>query len=141
MLQLQPQPKIKDGTPRHLMKKTVLVVEDSRTDRLLIASLLQNAGLNVPLADSVTAAERWLADNGVPDAIVLDIVMPDDTGLELCRRLRADPLTASVPILFCSSKDQEFDQFWALRQGGNAYITKPFDPNELVTKVQKYLGV
>lgn len=123
------------------MKKTVLVVEDSRTDRLLIASLLQSAGLNVPLADSVTAAERWLTDNGVPDAIVLDIVMPDDTGLELCRRLRADPLTASVPILFCSSKDQEFDQFWALRQGGNAYITKPFDPNELVTKVQKYLGV
>lgn len=129
------------GSLKHLMKKTVLVVEDSRTDRLLIASLLQNAGLNVPLADSVVSAERWIADNGVPDAIVLDIVMPEDTGLELCRRLRADPLTASVPILFCSSKDQEFDQFWALRQGGNAYITKPFDPNELVTKVQKYLGV
>ncbi len=95
----------------------------------------------MPVADSVGAAEHWLASNPQPHAIVMDIVMPDDSGLELCRRLRANTDTATIPVIFCSSKNQDFDRFWALRQGGNAYITKPFDPAELIEKVQKYLEV
>ncbi len=115
--------------------KTVLLVEDSRAQQRLIVSLLQTAGLKVALADSAEDALSWLAGNGQPDLIVLDIIMPGISGLDLCREIRANPQFQKIPIVFCSSKDQEFDQFWALRQGGNAYITKPFDPNNLVETV------
>lgn len=120
--------------------KTVLVVEDSRSEQRLIVSLLQQAGLKVALADSAESALNWLTENGQPDLIVLDIIMPGASGLDLCRQIRTNPEFENVPIVFCSSKDQEFDQFWALRQGGNAYITKPFSPSDLVQTVRKHLN-
>lgn len=120
--------------------KTVLVVEDSRAEQRLIVSLLQQAGLKVALADSAESALNWLAENEQPDLIVLDIIMPGLSGLDLCRQLRANLDYKNVPILFCSSKNQEFDQFWALRQGGNGYITKPFAPNDLVQTVCGHLN-
>ncbi len=120
--------------------KTVLVVEDSRTDQRLIMALLQQVGLNVFCVDSAESALSWLASNPQPDLIVLDIVMPGLNGFDLCRQLRSDPDFENTSIIFCSSKDQEFDQFWALRQGGNAYITKPFAPLDLVKTVCSYLS-
>lgn len=120
--------------------KTVLVVEDSRSEQRLIVSLLQQAGFKVDKADSAELALSWLAENGRPDLIVLDIIMPGTSGLDFCRQLRSDAQYESVPIVFCSSKNQEFDQFWALRQGGNAYITKPFSPSNLVQTVRKHLN-
>ncbi len=119
--------------------KTVLVVEDSRTEQQLITGLLERSGHRVALAESAELALAWLAENRPPDLIVLDIVMPGANGLELCREVRAKPDLKEIPIVFCSSKDQEFDRFWALRQGGNAYITKPFDPDELISTVAEYL--
>lgn len=120
--------------------KTVLVVEDSRTDQRLIMALLQQVGLNVVCVDSAESALSWLAENPHPDLIVLDIVMPGLNGYDLCRQLRSDPEFEHTSIIFCSSKDQELDQFWALRQGGNAYITKPFAPLDLVKTVCSYLN-
>ena len=120
--------------------KTVLVVEDSRAEQRLIVLLLQQSGLKVALAESAEIALIWLAENKQPDLIVLDIIMPGISGLDLCRQIRADVQLKDIPIVFCSSKDQEFDQFWALRQGGNDYITKPFAPNNLVQTVCKYLN-
>lgn len=120
--------------------KTVLVVEDNRTDQRLITALLRQVGLNVVCVDSAETALSWLAENQRPDLIVLDIVMPGLNGFDLCRQLRADPEFEQTSIIFCSSKDQEFDQFWALRQGGTAYITKPFAPLDLVKTVCSYLG-
>lgn len=120
--------------------KTVLVVEDSRTDRRLIVALLQQVGLNVVCVDSAESALSWLAVNRRPDLIVLDIVMPGLNGFDLCRQLRANPEFENLSIIFCSSKDQEYDRFWALRQGGNAYITKPFAPLDLVKTVCSYLS-
>lgn len=119
--------------------KTVLVVEDSRTEQALIVSLLEKMGHKVCLAENAESALEWLTQNQVPDLIVLDIVMPGANGLELCREVRAKEDYKDVPIIFCSSKDQEFDRFWALRQGGNAYITKPFNPDDLVQAVTEYL--
>lgn len=115
--------------------KTVLVVEDCRAEQRLIVSLLKQVGLNVVLAETAESALKWLAENGRPNVILLDIVMPGLSGLELCRRIRANPLLGGVPIIFCSAKSQEFDQFWALRQGGNGYITKPFMPRDLIQTV------
>lgn len=120
--------------------KTVLVVEDSRTDQRLIVALLQQVGLKVAVADSAESAWCWLTANGRPDLIVLDIVMPGLSGLDLCRQIRANSQFENIPIVFCSSKDQEFDQFWALRQGGNAYITKPFAPLDFVQTVCNHLN-
>lgn len=108
--------------------QTILLVEDSRTDQRLITSLLEQAGFKVTLAETAEIALHWLAGNQCPDLILIDIVMPEMNGLEFCREVRTNPLFKSIPIVFCSSKDQEFDRFWALRQGGNAYITKPFEP-------------
>ncbi|AFY62685.1 response regulator [Synechococcus sp. PCC 6312] len=119
--------------------KTVLVVEDSRTEQQLLTGLLERSGHKVALAESAELALTWLAENQPPDLIVLDIVMPGANGLELCREVRAKPDLKEIPIVFCSSKDQEFDRFWALRQGGNAYITKPYDPDELLETVAEYL--
>ncbi len=120
--------------------KTVLLVEDSRTEQRLIVALLQQVGLKVAVSDSAESAWSWLAANGRPDLIVLDIVMPGLSGFDLCRQLRANPEFKNIPIVFCSSKNQEFDQFWALRQGGNAYITKPFAPLDLVKTVCHHLN-
>lgn len=119
--------------------KTVLVVEDTLTDQRLIVALLQQAGLNVVCVDSAESALSWLAMNQRPDLILLDVVMPGINGFDLCRQLRANPDFEGISIVFCSSKDQEFDRFWAIRQGGDAYITKPFAPLDLVQIVFSYL--
>jgi len=120
--------------------KRVLVVEDSRAHQTMIVSILEKLGHEAHLAESAEKALEWLANNQPPDLIILDIVMPGVNGLELCREVRANPELKHVPIVFCSSKDQDFDRFWALRQGGNAYLTKPFEPEDLIQTIHEYLN-
>ena len=122
--------------------KTILVVEDSLAEQRLIVLLLKQAGHVVHLTASAEEARKWLEKSPLPpDLIVLDIVMPGTNGLDFCRELRNSEQYSDIPVVFCSSKDKEFDQFWALRQGGNAYVTKPFAPSELVGTVSQYLSV
>jgi twitching motility two-component system response regulator PilH len=117
---------------------TVLVVEDSVTQREMISNLLKGSGLTVAVAsDGVEAIER-IKDN-CPDLVVLDIVMPRMNGYEVCRRLKADPKTQNVPVVMCSSKGEEFDRYWGMKQGADAYIAKPFQPTELVGTVKQLL--
>ncbi|MGK7955099.1 MAG: PleD family two-component system response regulator [Crocosphaera sp.] len=118
--------------------KTILVVEDTNSERQLMAALLTHAGFITPNVSSAKLAWEWLEKNSFPDLILLDIIMPEETGLELCRKIRKNPKWKDIPIVFCSSKSEEFDRFWALRQGGNDYITKPFAPQELISAVSKY---
>ncbi|MCH9056891.1 response regulator [Parathermosynechococcus lividus] len=120
--------------------KRVLVVEDSRAHQTMIVSILEKLGHEAHLAESAEKALEWLANHQPPDLIILDIVMPGVNGLELCREVRANPDLKHVPIVFCSSKDQDFDRFWALRQGGNAYLTKPFEPEDLIQTIREYLN-
>ncbi len=120
--------------------KTVLVVEDGHADQQLMTSLLQQSGYEVIAKDSAEDAEQWLLqEKHQPDLIILDIVMPGLSGLDLCREIRDETSLKSTPIIFCSSKDKEFDQFWAMRQGGNAYLTKPFLPKEFLQTVAEQL--
>jgi len=86
----------------------------------------------------VEPAWAWLLEH-TPALVLLDIVMAGQSGLDLCRMIRARPEFSQLPIVFCTSKNQEFDRFWAMRQGGNAYITKPFAPKELVSVVQQFV--
>ena len=119
--------------------KTVLVVEDAHAEQLLIAGILAQAGFEVAIADTAEVAWRWLETHTPPNLILLDVVMPGRSGFELCRMIRANPQLEEVPIVFCTSKNQESDRFWAFRQGGNAYIAKPFAPKQLLDMVYKYI--
>jgi len=117
---------------------TVLVVEDSVTQREMIEDLLKGSGLTVKTAgDGVEALEQM--QNVCPDIVVMDIVMPRMNGYELCRRIKTDPKTERVPVVMCSSKGEEFDRYWGMKQGADAYIAKPFQPQELVGTVKQLL--
>ncbi|HEY9700469.1 MAG TPA: response regulator [Trichocoleus sp.] len=117
---------------------TVLVVEDSVSQREMISDLLRKSGLNVTIAgDGVEALEK--IQGHCPDLVVLDIVMPKMNGYEVCRRLKSDPKTQNVPVVMCSSKGEEFDRYWGMKQGADAYIAKPFQPTELVGTVKQLL--
>lgn len=117
---------------------TVLVVEDSLSQREMITDLLRKIGLKVSTAgDGLEALES--IQSHTPDVIVLDIVMPRMNGYELCRKLKADPATQHVPVVLCSSKGEEFDRYWGMKQGADAYIAKPFQPAELVGTVKQLL--
>jgi twitching motility two-component system response regulator PilH len=118
--------------------KKVLVVEDSPPQREMIATLLKDSGLSVISAiDGQEALEQ--IQNSCPDLVVMDIVMPRMNGYELCRKIKTDPKTEKVPVVMCSSKGEEFDRYWGMRQGADAYIAKPFQPQELVSTVKQLL--
>jgi twitching motility two-component system response regulator PilH len=120
--------------------KVLLVVEDMPMDQKMISGLLQRAGYQVTTAASAEDAWKYLQQHDdAPSAIILDIILPGDSGLNLCRKIRGSERLKQIPIIFCSSKDKEADRFWALRQGGNEYITKPFTPNQLLDVVRKYV--
>ncbi len=119
--------------------KKILVVDDSKSEQRLMSGLLKTLGAEVVTADNGESALAWLLENQQPDLIFLDIVMPDMSGFDVCRKIRTELSFDKVPIVFCSEKSQEYDKFWALRQGGNAYITKPYSPNDLVKTAKDYL--
>jgi len=119
---------------------TVLVVEDSATQREMISDLLKDSDLKasvVSVEDGVEALEQ--IKNQLPDVVVLDIIMPRMNGYEVCRQMKTDPSTEHVPVVMCSSKGEEFDKYWGLKQGADAYIAKPFEPEELIGTIKQLL--
>ncbi|AFZ42463.1 response regulator receiver protein [Halothece sp. PCC 7418] len=119
---------------------TVLVVEDSVTQRQMISDLLKESGLNasvISVGDGVEALEQ--IQTQPPDIVVLDIVMPRMNGYEVCRQIKTDPNTENVPVIMCSSKGEEFDKYWGMKQGADAYIAKPFEPTELIGTIKQLL--
>jgi twitching motility two-component system response regulator PilH len=119
---------------------TVLVVEDSPTQRELIANLLKGSGLKVMVAkDGMEALQQ--VQLYCPDLVVLDIIMPRMNGYEVCRKLKTDPKTQNVPVVMCSSKGEEIDRYWGMRQGADAYIIKPFQPKDLLVTIKQLLQV
>ncbi|MDJ0737344.1 MAG: response regulator [Nostocaceae cyanobacterium] len=117
---------------------TVLIVEDSIAQREMITDLLMASGLTVTHAKDGQEALDAIQSTA-PDLVVLDIVMPRMNGYEVCRRLKSDPKTQNVPVVMCSSKGEEFDRYWGMKQGADAYIAKPFQPTELVGTVKQLL--
>jgi twitching motility two-component system response regulator PilH len=116
----------------------VLVVEDSPTQQQIILDLLKNSGLKVTIVqDGVEALEH--IQNFNPKLVILDIVMPRMNGYEVCRRLKSDPKTKDVPVILCSTKAEEFDRYWGMKQGADAYIVKPFQPVELLGTIKQLL--
>ena len=118
---------------------TVLIVDDSHTPREMILEILQNDGFKVVEAtNGVEAQEKIKASP--PDLVITDLIMPEMNGYELCRWIRGNPGTEELPILICSTKDQEFDEYWGRKQGANDYLTKPFRVPDLLAKVNELLS-
>ena len=117
------------------MIRDILVVDDSRTELLFLSKLLTRHGYHVRTADS---AEQALRELGVqlPDLILMDVVMPGTNGFQLTRNIVRHPQYGQVPVVICSSKSQETDRVWGLRQGARDYITKPVDADELLAKIE-----
>lgn len=117
---------------------TVIVVDDSISLRSMIAKLLKESGLKVlEASDGVEGLQKILSNP--PDLVVLDIVMPRMNGYEVCRRIKSDKKTQGLPVVMCSSKSEEFDRYWGMKQGADAYIAKPFHPQELIGTVKQLL--
>lgn len=117
---------------------TVLIVDDSSTLREMISGLLIKAGMTVLEAEDGEKAKDMISSKP-PDLVVLDIVMPNMNGYELCRWVKSNGATKDVPVVICSSKNEEFDRYWGMKQGADAYIAKPFRPAEMVETVKHLL--
>lgn len=117
---------------------TALVVDDSSTERQIISSCLQKEGINVLIATSGEEALEKIKDTR-PDVIVLDVVLPGRSGFEICRELKAETSTRSIPVIICSTKGSEMDKFWGMKQGADAYIAKPIDQEEFLRTVKQLI--
>jgi twitching motility two-component system response regulator PilH len=112
----------------------VLVVDDSPTERYFLTDILVKNGFSVSTAESgEEALLKVKADK--PQLILMDVVMPGQNGFQITRAIARDPETEGIPIIICTSKGQETDRIWGLRQGARDYIVKPVDPQELLSKI------
>jgi twitching motility two-component system response regulator PilH len=116
----------------------VLLVDDSKTELFALSDLLAKRGFSVRTAENGEEAMRKLAE-GKPDLILMDVVMPGTNGYQLTRTITRDPRYADVPVIMCTSKGQETDRVWGLRQGARDYVVKPVDAEDLMAKI-KALG-
>jgi twitching motility two-component system response regulator PilH len=114
--------------------KNILVVDDSPTDRQHLTDLLVNSGFQVFSADSA-ADGLAKAMQLQPDLVLMDIVMPGQNGFQATRALTRDDGTKHIPVIICSSKGQETDKVWGLRQGARDYVVKPISRNDLLAKI------
>ena len=116
------------------MPLKILVVDDSPTERWFLADLISKGGYQVITASNGDEALDMVRSSP-PGLIVLDVVMPGQSGFQLTRKLARDPHTQAIPIILCSSKNTETDRIWGLRQGATDYLTKPVRPEQLLERI------
>ena len=116
----------------------ILVVDDSPTELHLITAPLKAKGYRIITAvDGDDAIEK--ACNQHPRVMLLDVIMPKKNGFQVCRHLKSSPETQDIKIIMISSKSQESDKFWGMKQGADAYMIKPFDEKTLLANVAKFM--
>lgn len=117
----------------------ILVADDSKTEMAFLLSALNGTGHDIVTAvDGVEAEAKAKAEPF--DLIILDVVMPNKNGFQVCRSLKRDPDFKDIPIILTTSKSGDSDKFWGKKQGADEYITKPYEPVEILIAVKKYLG-
>jgi two-component system phosphate regulon response regulator PhoB len=120
------------------MKTKILIVDDEPDALELVEFNLRQAGYDISTAaDGAEALKQARAV--VPDLIVLDVMLPEMDGLEVCKTLRRDPATARIPIIMLTAKAGEIDRVLGLELGADDYVTKPFSPRELVLRIKNVL--
>lgn len=119
---------------------TVLLVEDSMTETHVLSGYLRQAGIKVV---SVTNGEEAQAklQSQKPDLVILDVILPGQSGFEICRELKTNPQTKKIPVVICSTKDTEADKLWGSMLGADAYIPKPVNQQELMRTIQQLTAV
>jgi twitching motility two-component system response regulator PilH len=115
----------------------ILVVDDSKTELHHLSDLLGKSGFSVRTAENGDEAMKRLGEDK-PDLILMDVVMPGQNGFQLTRAITRDPRFVNVPVIMCTSKNQETDKVWGMRQGARDYIVKPVDPTELMAKIRAF---
>ena len=116
--------------------KNILLVDDSKTETMILTKMLTDAGFSVKTASNAELALLQLKGEK-PDLILMDVVMPGRSGFQLTRIIAGDEELGTIPIILCSSKNQESDRVWGLRQGAREYITKPVDVNRLLASIRR----
>ena len=112
----------------------ILVVDDSPTDRKHLSDLLSKNGFKVSTADSAEDALAKVKQSR-PDLVLMDVVMPGQNGFQATRMLTRDESTKDIPVILCTSKGQETDKVWGMRQGARDYIVKPVTQADLLAKI------
>ena len=116
----------------------ILLVDDSKTELHYLSEILLKKGYVVRTAENGEEAMQRLAEEK-PDLILMDVVMPGQNGFQLTRAITRDERFSDVPVIMCTSKNQETDKVWGIRQGARDYVVKPVKAEELLAKI-KALG-
>ncbi|SEO23021.1 twitching motility two-component system response regulator PilH [Duganella sp. CF517] len=112
----------------------ILIVDDSPTERYYLTDILVRNGFSVSVAENgEEALVKIKADK--PQLILMDVVMPGANGFQVTRSIARDPALQDVPVIICSSKNQETDRIWGMRQGARDYLVKPVDAADLLAKI------
>jgi twitching motility two-component system response regulator PilH len=119
---------------RAMAIRKILIVDDSPTERHVLNDMLTKAGYDVVTSDNGEDA-ILKAKAQKPDLILMDVVMPGLNGFQATRAISRDPETRAIPIILCTSKSQETDKIWGMRQGARDYIVKPVNRDELLEKI------
>ena len=115
--------------------RKVLVCDDSTTDLTNIKNIVEDAGcVTVTACSGAEALDRAKIEH--PDMIFLDVIMPEMDGFEACRKLRDDPSTKGIPVIFVTSKNQKADRVWAQMQGAKDFISKPYSADQIIATLQ-----
>jgi twitching motility two-component system response regulator PilH len=114
--------------------KNVLVVDDSPTDRQYLSDILTKNGFKVATAESAEDA-LVKVKQARPDLVLMDVVMPGQSGFQATRALARDEATKNIPVIICTSKSQETDKNWGMKQGARDYLVKPVAAADLLAKI------
>ena len=122
------------------MSQTIMIVDDDPHVVDSLSVLLRESGFNVTAAQNgATALEQVRAEP--PGLILLDLILPQMQGMDLCRVLKEDPATREIPIIMLTGRAKEGDKIGGLEAGADDYVTKPFSPRELVLRIHRALGM
>ena len=122
------------ATPPARVTHKILVVDDSPTERFFLADLLAKKGYTVITAENGDEAVAKIRAER-PSLVLMDVVMPGASGFQVTRALSRDPDTQAIPVVLCTSKSNETDRIWGMRQGARDYLTKPIRAEELLSKI------
>ena len=117
----------------------ILIIDDSPTELHLFQNTLEKAGFETLVADSGEDGLR-VARKSRPDCILMEVVMPGMNGFQATRKLTQDPETASIPVIMVTTKDQETDKIWGMRQGAVEYLVKPVAEKDLVARINAVMA-
>ena len=117
----------------------IMVVDDSPTERYFLTDLLMKNGYMVVQAEN---GEEALSKVKIerPQLVIMDVVMPGQNGFQVTRALSKDPETEMIPVIMCTTKGQETDKVWGMRQGAKAYVTKPINETQLSEAIKSLIG-